>query len=142
MLTTDYEWMLWLSALSLVLFITSLIAIPWLIIRLPANFFVRELDDTPHAAAKRPPYKTWLMRILRNLCGALLIAAGVLMLFLPGQGLLTLLFGLCLLDFPGKARLLRKLLYKIHRPALLNRLNRLRARYKRPPLQAPSKLQP
>ena len=33
------------------------------------------------------------------------LAAGMAMLVLPGQGLLTLLMGFLLLDFPGKYRL-------------------------------------
>ncbi len=46
----------------------------------------------------------------RNLYGGLLIIAGVIMLFTPGQGLLTLLAGFLLLDFPGKRRTWRKIL--------------------------------
>lgn len=38
--------------------------------------------------------------------GALLLFAGTLMLFLPGQGILTMLLGISLLDFPGRRKLI------------------------------------
>ena len=57
-----------------------------------------------HRRALRLP--TWR----RNLYGSLLILAGIVMLFLPGQGILTILFGFLLLDFPGKRGLWRRML--------------------------------
>jgi hypothetical protein len=50
---------------------------------------------------------------------------------IPGQGLLTVLIGLMLVDFPGKLRLERWL---IGLPRVLQTVNRLRQRYGRPPL--------
>ena len=58
--------------------------------------------------------------------------AGLAMLVLPGQGLLTILIGLMLLDFPGKRRLERRI---VARPAILAMLNRMRARRGRDPLR-------
>jgi hypothetical protein len=49
----------------------------------------------------------------------------------PGQGLLTILIGVMLLDFPGKRRLERWLL---RRRGVLAAINKVRARYGRPPL--------
>jgi hypothetical protein len=54
------------------------------------------------------------------------------MLLTPGQGLLTLLTGLLLMDFPGKYAMERWL---IGHPLMLRAINRLRARYGYPPLQ-------
>jgi hypothetical protein len=49
----------------------------------------------------------------------------------PGQGLLTILLGIMIMDFPGKDRLEQKLL---SRPSIVNAINRLRARFDKPPL--------
>ena len=38
----------------------------------------------------------------KNLLGATLVLAGLLMLFLPGQGVITLLAGLMIMNYPGK----------------------------------------
>lgn len=56
------------------------------------------------------------------------------MLVLPGQGLVTILAGLLLLDFPGKFKLERAL---VRQPAVMNALNWIRVRRGRPPLQVP-----
>ena len=60
-----------------------------------------------------------------------MLLLGIAMLVLPGQGVLTILAALVLLDFPGKRRLERRLLL---RPRLLGALNSLRARAGRPPI--------
>jgi len=44
------------------------------------------------------------MPLLKNVTGVLLIVAGIVMLFIPGQGLLTMLAGVVLTDFPDKLR--------------------------------------
>ena len=67
----------------------------------------------------------------RNALGAVLLAAGIAMLVLPGQGLLTILLGLMLVDFPGKRRAERAL---VARPNVFEALNWLRAKAGRPPL--------
>jgi hypothetical protein len=53
------------------------------------------------------------------------------MLVLPGQGILTMLIGISLVDFPGKRQLERKL---IGQPAVLNTINRVREKFGQPPL--------
>jgi hypothetical protein len=75
----------------------------------------------------------WTLRIVRNVAGVLLVAVGVVLSVpgVPGQGVLTILAGATLIDFPGRDRLVRAL---IGRPAVLRALNRLRARFGRPPL--------
>jgi len=50
----------------------------------------------------------------------------------PGQGLLTVLLGIMLLDFPGRHRLEQKLLSK---PSIVNTINKLRERFGKQPLQ-------
>ena len=53
------------------------------------------------------------------------------MLFLPGQGILTLVMGALLMDYPGKFQLERKI---VKTPAILKGLNWLRAKANKPPL--------
>jgi len=50
---------------------------------------------------------------------------------IPGQGVLTILLGIMLLDLPGKRRLEQKILSK---PRVLEKINRLRQKFSRPPL--------
>ena len=73
----------------------------------------------------------WAMLILKNLLGVILIIVGILMLVLPGQGIITILVGLMLLNFPGKRKLVLNL---IRRTGALGSINRLRARFGKPPL--------
>ena len=70
---------------------------------------------------------------LKNLVGLVLILLGLILSVpgLPGQGLLTVLAGVLLVDFPGKRSLLYKL---VSRPLLLQSINRLRMKFSRPPL--------
>jgi hypothetical protein len=75
----------------------------------------------------------WAARIVRTLLGVLLVAIGVVLSVpgVPGQGILTILAGLTLIEFPGRHRLIRALL---GRPAVLYAVNRFRARFNRRPL--------
>ena len=72
----------------------------------------------------------------RNGAGVILLIAGGIMSIpgVPGPGLLTLLLGLSLVEFPAKHRLQRTVLQSKH---LRNRVDRLRARFGRPGLQFP-----
>ncbi len=75
-----------------------------------------------------------LGRIIKNILGIILLGAGILMLFLPGQGLLTIVIALSLLDFPGKQSLQLRL---VRQPRVYKAINWLRCKYKRPPLIIP-----
>jgi len=119
----------WASGISLALFIATLIAIPWMIVRLPADYFIQSpIRDWP----TRHPAVHIALVVLKNLAGIVLFAMGVAMLILPGQGLLTMLIGITLIDFPGKRRWERWLIN--HRP-LLHAANWIRARNLKPPLE-------
>lgn len=96
---THEELLQGLALLSAVTFLFSLLVLPLIIIFMPANYFV--------ASNELPPSRTrWrlTLRILKNLLGAIVLISGVLMLFLPGQGILGILVGCSLLDLPGKRR--------------------------------------
>lgn len=112
-----------LVGFSLVMFVGTLLAIPWLVRRLPADHFVRPA-----------PRRSLAARIGRNAVGALLVAVGVAMLVLPGQGVVTILVGLSIMDLGIKHRVLRWLLT---RPKVQEGVQRLRAKAGKPPLVIP-----
>ncbi len=91
----------WLGGLSLLTFVASLLLVPWLILRLPRDYFIRHRMDVVERK-KRHPALTAFLFCLRNSLGLLLLSAGIAMLVLPGQGILTMILGLGLMDFPGK----------------------------------------
>jgi hypothetical protein len=76
----------------------------------------------------------WGGLVVKNLLGAFLVLLGVVMSLpgVPGQGVLTILLGVMLLDFPGKRALELKL---VSRPKVLRTINRIRQQFERPPLQ-------
>ncbi|MCT7654185.1 hypothetical protein MBH78_04025 [Oceanimonas sp. NS1] len=113
-----------------VCFIGSLLVIPWLVLRIPENYFS---DDSRHRVpwARRNPLLRWLLLILKSLLVLVYLLMGIAMLVLPGQGLLTILIALVLLNFPGKYRLERRLFMV---PTVRNTVNWLRRRAERPPL--------
>lgn len=125
--------MAWISILSGLFFVVSLAAIPLIIARLPENYFVKPKRLSPRTENPRPLSATALVA-LKNVIGLLLVFAGILMLVLPGQGLITILIGLSLSNFPGKYRLERALVSK---PAVFNGLNWIRRKSGKPPLQPP-----
>ncbi len=112
---------------SVAMAVLSLGALPFLLARIPADYFHgRHRQPAPPGGAR------WFGRVLKNVLGALLLLAGIAMLFLPGQGILTILAALVFLDFPGKRHVEQRL---IARPHVLNTINRLRARIGHPPLE-------
>jgi hypothetical protein len=118
-----------LFVLSVVGFLVSLIAIPWILIRLPANYF-----DERHPRRwmeNHHPVLRLIGHVVKNAIGIIFFLAGVAMLFLPGQGILTMLIGISMLDFPGKRALERKL---IGQPTMLKTINKLREKFGKPPL--------
>ena len=120
-----------ISGVSAIIFVATLIAIPMLIVRLPTDYFVR--DDVRLWDGLRREVRIAVFGA-KNLLGGVLLAAGLSMLVLPGQGVLTILVAIMLLDFPGKRRLERWL---IRRHAIHRMLNWIRARRHRPPLELP-----
>jgi hypothetical protein len=120
---------------SLAFVVVSLALIPILIARLPPDYFVHERRE-PYWLRRLSPALRVAVVVAKNLLGFIVLVCGVLMLVLPGQGLLTLLIGLSLLDFPGKYRLERWLL---GRPRVMRGLNWLRRRLHKPPFAEPSR---
>lgn len=122
------ELLVGLSLLSGVLFCVSLFGASWAVRRLPADYL---LHDGERARGSRWA-RGWLF--LRNGVGVLLLVLGVMMLALPGQGVLTILAAFTIMSFPGKRRLEHRLMVI---PSVLKTINRLRRRSGHPPLVVP-----
>jgi ABC-type Fe3+ transport system permease subunit len=115
------------AAVWITLTVGSLAIVLRVVLALPVDYFERE----------RPAHASWtLPRLAKNVAGLLLIIAGAVLSIpgVPGQGLLTMLAGLLLVDFPQRRKLERIL---VRQPRVLTTLNRLRARWARPPLRLP-----
>lgn len=123
------EVLLTLFVFSVVGFVGSLIAIPFILVRLPPHYF-DERHPRPWMEDHHPVLRL-VGHVIKNTVGVVLLMAGFAMLFLPGQGIVTMLIGISLLDFPGKRRLEAKL---IGQPSVLRAINALRERYGQPPL--------
>ena len=78
------------TVVSLGLLLGSVIALPWFVARLPRDYFVEHEPAVAHSPI-RDRGRRRVLRALKNLAGLLLLVAGIAMLVLPGQGLLTIL---------------------------------------------------
>lgn len=114
---------------SVFLFVASVVAIPWLVARLPVDYFQRPRRD--RTSLIEHPRLRFGFHVAKNILGAVLLLAGIAMLVLPGQGMLTIIVSLVLLEFPGKRRLQRRI---VSRPRILGALNAIRRRAGREPL--------
>ena len=123
------EWFYWLGLSSLILLIISILVIPIIIARIPADYFVapkRKYKTEPFSLSK------FFLRSIKNFIGIVLLICGVIMLITPGQGLLTILAGLFITNFPGKYRLERQLVQK---SVILRTLNWIRRKQHVPEFQ-------
>jgi len=121
----------WLAPLSLLTFLVSLLLVPFLVVRIPRDYFTHH--ERPSTLWKhRHPLVRFLFLAIKNLVGIFLILIGIAMLVLPGQGLLTIFLGIILVDIRGKYRLERWLVGK--RPVLRS-INWLRRRAGHPALR-------
>lgn len=120
----------WVMACSAVLTVGTLLALPWVVARIPDDYFATK-ERLPFGEYSQHPVLRWVFRIGRNLLGVVLLLLGLVMVVGPGQGLIAILAGLLLTEFPGKRRLE---MWVIRRPGLLKGINWLRVRRGRPPL--------
>ena len=118
-----------LSIISAVSLVVCLGLLPWLVVRLPEDYFARVRRD-PEWVDRSLARK--LLSIVRCLVGLTFVFVGAILVLLPGQGLLTILVGVLVAEFPGKFRLERNL---ARRPGVRAALDRIRAAFGRPPLR-------
>src|SRR5690606_8668788 len=80
-----------LCILSFLAFVGTLMAIPAILIRLPPDYF--QNDGNRKWFAHHHPVIRTIGLMIKNGLGVIFIIAGIAMLVLPGQGLLTILLG-------------------------------------------------
>ncbi len=112
-----------LGLFSVLAVLASVVLVPRFLATLPSDY----LRSGQHASGHSMP-----LRVLRNALGVVLVLLGIAMLVLPGQGLLTLLVGVLLVDIPGKHALVVRAL---SRPKVLAIVNKLRSHRHAPPLE-------
>ena len=124
----------WIGTLSIVTFVGTLIIIPILVVRIPADYFTHKRQKQESCYKKQYPAICFIGSVFKNLFGGLFVLAGLAMLFLPGQGLITILIGIMLLNFPGKLALQLRI---VQQPNVLRAINWVRAKADRPALEVP-----
>lgn len=115
-----------LGVFSVLAVLASVVLVPRFLATLPPDYLSAQARAETHAHGH-----SLQLRVLRNLLGVVLGLLGVAMLVLPGQGLLTLMVGVMLVDFPGKHALIVRV---FSQPKVLKIVNKLRAHRGSPPL--------
>jgi len=123
-----YDFFFWLGIVSSIIFIASLLSVGWLVSLIPSDYFINRKDSK----FKLNYPAAWIVSIIiKNIFGYILILGGILMLVLPGQGLITIFIGLMLSNYPGKYSIEKKI---IATPKILKSINWLRKKSNVPPL--------
>ena len=124
------EWFVTIGLISIAMFVLTLLIVPIVVVKMPENYFT---DQNRHKSrwAHLHPVLRYALIALKNLAGLILLVMGILMLVLPGQGLLTIFFGVALMDFPGKFAIERRF---VSHPKVLNSINWIRKKANRKPL--------
>ena len=138
LINTLFSWFLnhpsvlaWLGAASVFIFLFSMLGISWFIAQIPEDYFLAEKRKSSKMKENNPLLRLFLL-CGKNLLGICLIAGGILMIVLPGQGLLTIITGLLLVNYPGKFKLEQKI---VSIPSVFRALNWVRVKAKKSPLR-------
>lgn len=118
-----------ISTASIILLATTVVATPWLLSRLPADYFCQDPQKTYGTGIRR-----WLWHGFLNILGTIVVLLGITMMFTPGPGLVVMLAGLSLIRLPIKHRLIRAI---ASRPGFFETMNKLRQRREQPPFIHP-----
>ena len=122
-----------LGSISVFVLIISVFMMVLIISFLPENYFKSENRNLiSNVKNSRYPLLKFFILIIKNFFGILLFLSGVLMLVLPGQGILTIITGLVFIDYPGKYKFERKLL---RQKGVINSINWIRSRLNKPSLK-------
>lgn len=115
----------------LITFGVNLAIVSFILVKIPATYFHK--NHSREFWQDRSPAVRLLGVVVKNALGVLLVALGIVLSLpgVPGQGILTILLGIMLLDFPGRRKLEHNLL---SRPAVLKTINKLRHRFGKPAL--------
>lgn len=128
-LTQHSEVVVAIVIFSVLITVASLLATPWYLAKLPSDYFVIEPSNKPRSLASVS------ISILRTLSGIAIVLLGLLMMLTPGPGLILLVLGLAICDFPGKHHLVIKL---VSQPPVFTALNWMRSKTDKPPFISPS----
>ena len=122
-----------LGSLSIFILIISVFMMVLIISFLPEDYFKSENRNLISSVQNsRYPLLKLLVLITKNFFGVLLLLSGILMLVLPGQGILTIITGLVFIDYPGKYKFERKLL---RQKGVIKSINWIRSRLSKPSLK-------
>jgi hypothetical protein len=118
--------------LFVITFSINLAIVSFILVKIPATYFQKDHDREFWKDKSRAV--RLLGKVLKNILGGFLVALGIVLSLpgVPGQGILTILLGIMLLDFPGRRKLEHKL---VSRPQVLKTINKLRHRFGKAPLE-------
>ena len=132
-ISSNAGWLSWVGGLSFLTVILSMIIVPILVVRMQADYFLVPRNEQL-AFRNLHPILQKVAKLMKNILGGLLVISGILMCVLPGQGLLTILIGLAVMDFPGKRK---AELWLLRRKPISWAINKMREKADQPPLLLP-----
>jgi len=124
---------LWVAIGSVAMFVISLASMPFIVAQIPIDYFTHQGRHRMSQSNHHPIIRL-LLAGLKNILGAILLMAGFIMLFTPGQGLLSILFGLMIMNYPGKYQLE---CWIIRKPVIFNAVTAMRTKQDKEPLLPP-----
>ena len=98
-----------LVGLSILMLIVSIIGVGWFISQIPEDYFIHEKRQSDNWKKYSPETRIVII-VAKNILGVTMLISGLLLLILPGQGVLTMIIGLLLIDYPGKFKLEQKII--------------------------------
>lgn len=121
----------WFLAAFVATFTLSLAEVTFLLVKIRPDYFRKHRPRT--FWAERHTVLRALGLVGKNVLGVLHVIVGILLSLpgVPGQGVLTILIGVMMLDLPGVRWLERRL---VRRPRVRQAIDRIRARFGKPPL--------
>lgn len=121
---------------SILIMLVSTVLMVVAIIKMNPNYF--DSSKLPDESWRgRHPLFSILFNVLKSMVGFAFLVTGIAMLVLPGQGLLAILVGISLLDFPGKRKIELSIIRERH---VLKAINWIRIRAKQAPVIVNSQL--
>jgi hypothetical protein len=124
----------YLGIFSVFTFFLTLIIVPVLVIRMPTDYFMYNKKDLKQFH-RQHPFVRVLTLIIKNIFGIIFICAGLAMLILPGQGIISILIGISLVSFPKKRALECAI---IQQKTVTQAINWMRLKAHKNPLELPS----
>ena len=122
-----------LGGLSVLILVFSIAGMGWFIAQIPEDYFIHDKRQARHWNKYSSQARIAII-IFKNIFGGIMLVGGLFLLVLPGQGLLTMIIGLLLIDYPGKFQLEQKI---ISIPSIFRSLNWFRAKARKPNLLHP-----